>query len=76
MHMAVGFDRPLTAVFGPTDPALVGPYRRSESVVQPADLDRTTLSSYRKQRDDQSLIAQVTVDQVWQSVLSQLDRES
>ena len=75
MHMAVGFDRPLTAVFGPTDTALVGPYHRCESVVQPPNLERATLSNYRKQRNDQSLISQVTIDQVWQSVLSQLERE-
>lgn len=28
LHMAVGFDRPTVALFGPTDASLVGPYRR------------------------------------------------
>ncbi len=34
VHMAVGFDRPLVALFGPTLPELVGPYRRERDVVQ------------------------------------------
>lgn len=75
MHMAVGFDRPLAAIFGPTDPALVGPYHCSKSVVQPPNLEQATLSGYRRQRNDQSLISQVTIDQVWQTILSQLDLE-
>lgn len=34
VHMAVGFDRPIVAIYGPTDVSRVGPYGRSESVVQ------------------------------------------
>jgi lipopolysaccharide heptosyltransferase I len=34
LHVAVGFDRPCVALFGPTDPAQVGPYRRPEAVVR------------------------------------------
>ncbi|HWB20901.1 MAG TPA: glycosyltransferase family 9 protein [Phycisphaerales bacterium] len=34
LHIAVGFDRPCVALFGPTDPAIVGPYNRPESVVR------------------------------------------
>ncbi len=34
LHMAVGFDRPCIALFGPTDPAAVGPYARAECVVR------------------------------------------
>lgn len=34
LHMAVGFDRPCIGLFGPTDPAFVGPYRRSRAVVR------------------------------------------
>ena len=33
-HMAVGFDRPLVALYGPTDVSLVGPYRRDADVIQ------------------------------------------
>lgn len=34
LHMAVGFDRPLVALFGPTNLATVGPYRRNADVIQ------------------------------------------
>lgn len=34
LHMAVGFDRPLVGLFGPTDPAIVGPYQRADCVVR------------------------------------------
>jgi len=34
LHMAVGFKRNIVALFGPTDPAEVGPYGREESVVR------------------------------------------
>jgi ADP-heptose:LPS heptosyltransferase len=34
LHMAVGFDRPLVGLFGPTRVDLVGPYRRGQDVIQ------------------------------------------
>lgn len=34
LHMAVGFERPLVALYGPTRVDLVGPYQREESVIQ------------------------------------------
>jgi heptosyltransferase-1 len=34
LHMAVGFDRPLVALLGPTEPSLVGPYRREADVIR------------------------------------------
>ncbi|MBL0921400.1 MAG: glycosyltransferase family 9 protein [Phycisphaerales bacterium] len=34
LHMAVGFARPLVALFGPTHVGLVGPYRREADVIQ------------------------------------------
>ncbi len=34
MHLAVALDRPVVGVFGPTDPARIGPYGRPESVVR------------------------------------------
>ena len=73
LHVAVGFDRPLVAVFGPTNPALAGPYRRAECVVQPEGIRPPDMTRYRH-RNDQRLIAQVTVDAVWRKVVEQLDR--
>src|SRR5262249_44626486 len=37
MHLAVALDRPVTSIFGPTDPIWIGPYRRENAVLQ-ADL--------------------------------------
>ncbi len=71
LHVAVGFDRPVVAIFGPTDPALVGPYRRSESVVRPKGVSGGDVH-YRRYRDDQSLIAQVTVEAVWEKIVHQI----
>jgi ADP-heptose:LPS heptosyltransferase len=34
LHIAVGFDRPLVALLGPTVPALVGPYKRDADVIR------------------------------------------
>lgn len=34
LHMAVGFNRPMVALFGPTDVARVGPYGQSRWVIQ------------------------------------------
>lgn len=34
VHMAVGFDRPTVALYGPTDVTQVGPYRREADVIQ------------------------------------------
>ena len=67
LHIAVGFDRPLVALFGPTDPATVGPYRMEQSVIRPPEAVRFT-SNYRKHLDDPTLIAKITVDQVWDKV--------
>lgn len=34
MHLAVALDRPVVSVFGPTDPIWIGPYRRTDAVLQ------------------------------------------
>ena len=76
LHIAVGLDRPAVAIFGPTDPRLVGPYRRPDSIVVPRGRVGFSSKPYRHLRDDQSLIAQVSVEQVWGKVLEQLQRSS
>ena len=35
LHMAVGFERPCVGLYGPTDPAAVGPYGVETAVVRP-----------------------------------------
>ncbi len=73
LHIAVGFDRPIATVFGPTDPAQVGPYRRMECVVRPESVEQAGIpAAFQRNREDQSLIAQVSPDAVWNIVESQL----
>lgn len=36
LHMGVGFDRPMVALLGPTEPSLVGPYQRNADVIRHA----------------------------------------
>ncbi len=73
LHIAVGFDRPIVTIFGPTDPALVGPYLRDDAVVRPSGLGPMTGREYRRHRHDQTLIARVSVDDVWRKIQQQLD---
>lgn len=72
LHVAVGFGRPAVGVFGPTDPALVGPYRRPGCVVQPPGIQAAEMKKYRRRRDDPTLISRVSVDQVWERLGEQL----
>ncbi len=66
MHLAAALGRPLVAIFGPTDPARTGPWRRPDAVVRAVDGAR---HDYR--HEDGSAIAAVSVD----SVLSAVDRQ-
>lgn len=74
MHVAVGFDRPITAIFGPTDPALTGPYHRDDSVIRPPGVEKLGKLKYRENPDDQSLIATVPFDQVWRVTMAQIEK--
>jgi ADP-heptose:LPS heptosyltransferase len=64
LHMAVGFDRPCVALFGPTDPVIVGPYRRPEAVVQAPEAMRRSGISYRSGKLGDELMRLITVEHV------------
>ena len=72
LHVAVAFERPIVAVFGPTDPDLVGPYRRPDCLVQHPDARRRHGNVHK--RTDQTLIAKVALDMVWERIEAQLRR--
>jgi len=74
LHIGVAFDKPIVSVFGPTDPARVGPYRRPDAVVQPPGITPADMARYRRHKDDQTLIGRVTVERVRDAIASQLDR--
>jgi ADP-heptose:LPS heptosyltransferase len=62
VHMAVGFDRPFVALYGPTRVERVGPYGRTSHVVQ-----RLIPGDSRDHKDDeagQTLMRRISVDDV------------
>lgn len=63
LHIAVGFDRPLLALFGPTDPARVGPYGRDACVLR-SDEAKRFRGSYRDARIGDRLMRGLTVAEV------------
>jgi len=68
LHMAVGFDRPCVGLFGPTDPALVGPYRRPEAVVRKHEPGAEKGANYRDRRLNDSLMGLISVGDVVERV--------
>lgn len=71
LHIAVGFDRRVVAIYGPTDPAEVGPYRRGDDVVCP-DMRGPERRRYARNRSDPTLIERVGVEDVWAKVSERL----
>lgn len=70
LHMAVGFDRPSVALFGPTDPAAVGPYARAECVVrayQPT-AGESEPANYKDDRLGDSLMRLISTSLVLQTL--------
>ena len=88
LHLAVGLGTPTVSIFGPTDPARVGPPppespadagepgqgwtpdARHRVVRAPSAVGRTI--NYRRHRHDDSLIAEVDVEAVWEQVCAEL----
>jgi ADP-heptose:LPS heptosyltransferase len=63
LHMAVGFDRPAVALFGPTRTDLVGPYGRGEDVIQHAPA--LTKNMHKDEGFGAALMQQITVEEVY-----------
>jgi heptosyltransferase-1 len=64
LHMGVGFNRPMVALLGPTEPSLVGPYKRD------ADVIRHTRSGDDfdfKNPDSAEMMRRISVDEVMQA---------
>lgn len=61
LHMAVGFDRPLIALYGPTDLAKVGPYKREKDVLQHRS-DNESIN--HKDGSGHALMDRISVDEV------------
>lgn len=61
LHMAVGFGRPIVALFGPTHVSLVGPYQRDRDVIQHVEPGDAIDHKNPARRD---LMERITVDEV------------
>jgi ADP-heptose:LPS heptosyltransferase len=68
LHMAVGFDRPSIALFGPTDPAAVGPYARAECVVRAYQPQAGVPVNYKDDRLGDSLMRLISTAMALQAV--------
>lgn len=71
LHMAVGFDRPAVALFGPTDVSRVGPYQRAADVIQ---LRHPGEPLDHKSATGASLMERIAVEEVHAACLVRLAR--
>ncbi|MGD9689919.1 MAG: glycosyltransferase family 9 protein [Phycisphaerales bacterium] len=62
LHMAVGFDRPIVALYGPTDVSLVGPYGRGADVVQ--HLRPGEALAHKDEGAGRAMMERISVDEV------------
>jgi lipopolysaccharide heptosyltransferase I len=62
LHMAVGFDRPIVALFGPTRVELVGPYGRERDVIQ--HLRRGDRVDHKDEASGRGLMERISVEEV------------
>ncbi len=71
LHMAVGFDRALVGLFGPTRVSRVGPYGREADVIQAAE---PGVGMSHKDDSGVELMRAITVDDVVSAVCERLER--
>lgn len=64
LHMAVGFNTPTVALFGPTDIDLVGPYQRAEDVIQ--HKTTTDVLDHKNESSGLAMMRRITVEEVWE----------
>jgi len=68
LHMAVGFDVPLVGLFGPTDPARVGPYGRDDAVLRKYEPHAGQTVHFKDDALGDALMRLIEVDDVLQRV--------
>lgn len=70
LHIAVGYDRPMIALFGPTRIDLVGPYRREADVIQHLEPGETEHLSHKDDASGRELMERISVADVLRRVPS------
>lgn len=70
LHMAVGFDRPIVGLFGPTEIGQVGPYKRDADVIQRV-VPRDKMV-YKQEGPGRALMERITVEEVLAAVRERL----
>jgi heptosyltransferase-1 len=70
LHMAVGFDRPAVALYGPTDVRRVGPYRRERDVIQ--DVRAGDVIDHKNDGAGRVLMERIGVSSVVEAVAARL----
>jgi len=73
LHMAVGFNRPLVALFGPTLTRLVGPYQRECDVLQ---AHSPAHASAHKNSENVCMMEGIAADQVIEAARVRLSRSA
>lgn len=71
LHMAVGFNRPMIGLYGPTRTELVGPYRRDSDVIHGAPGARDL--SHKDEAGGAAAMASISVETVIAAAMSRLD---
>lgn len=66
LHIAVGFDRPIVALFGPTHVSLVGPYQREDAVVQ--KLEQGDTLDHKNEALGSAIMARIALTDVQSAV--------
>ncbi len=74
LHMAVGFDRPIVALFGPTRVDLVGPFRRSNDVLQHIEPGDTM--DHKNAAAGRLLMERIGIDEVLAAASSRLGAQA
>ncbi len=72
MHIAAFTNTPVVAIFGPTDPAKVGPYGAGHVVLQNEDLD--CLICRKRSCPEMSCMNGITAERVFEAVREQLGK--
>jgi len=74
LHMAVGFERPCVGLYGPTDPAAVGPWGAGHAVVRAGGPEARPGRRFRDRRLGDALMRLIGVADVLERVDHVMDR--